>query len=130
MSFFVDCVYSASIDALYSTKGNKMINQKIVSSLHGDKYNMWLVVREVDVQKLGLNKNDFTHYSRTTVHPRYGSIFALDQDVDFSKFTKACKQQNIELYINQTEKADNLHQIRDWASIELIQDHAEKLRCM
>ena len=115
---------------MYSTKGNKMINQKIVSSLHGDKYNMWLVVREVDVQKLGLNKNDFTHYSRTTVHPRYGSIFALDQDVDFRKFTKACKQQNVELYINQTEKADNLHQIRDWASIELIQDHAEKLRCM
>ena len=107
-----------------------MINQKIVSSLQGDKYNMWLVVREVDVQKLGLNKNDFTHYSRTSVHPRYGSIFALDQDVDCDKFKKACKQHNVELYINQTEKADQLHQIRDWSSIELIQDHAQKLRCM
>jgi len=107
-----------------------MIKQKIASSLQGDKYNMWLVVREVDVQKIGLNKNDFTHYSRTTVHPRYGSIFALDQDVDFNKFTKACKRQNIELHINQTEIADNLHQIRDWASIELIQDHAQKLRAL
>ena len=107
-----------------------MITNKMFSSLHGDKYNMWLVVREVDVQKLGLNKNDFTHYSRTSVHPRYGSIFALDQDVDFRKFTKACKQQNIELHINQNTKADNLHQIRDWASIELIQDHAQKLRAL
>ncbi|MBC18489.1 MAG: hypothetical protein CL942_15740 [Desulfovibrio sp.] len=107
-----------------------MINQKIVSSLQGDKYNMWLVVREVDVQKLGLNKNDFTHYSRTTVHPRYGSVFALDQDVDFKKFTDACKQHNVELYISQPEKADNLHQIRDWSSIELIQDHAQNLRAL
>ncbi len=123
------CLQCVDRRSVIAQKETKMINQ-IVSSLQGDQWNMWLVVREVDVQKIGLNKNDFTHYSRTTVHPRYGSVFALDQDVDCNKFKKACKQHNVQLHISHTEKADNLHQIRDWASIELIQDHAEKLRCM
>ena len=107
-----------------------MIKQKINTSMQGDQWNAWLVVREVDVKKLGLDKNCFTHYSRTTVLQKYGSVFALDQDVDFNTFKKACKRLDIDLYIDQPLKTKELHQIRDWASIEIIQDHAEKLRAM
>ena len=107
-----------------------MIKNEMITRFEGDQWNRWLVVREVDVQKVGLTKNDFSHDSRTTVLPRWGSVFALDQDKDFETFKKACKQSKVFLRIHNYDLCDGLHQIRDWASIELIQDHAERLRAL
>lgn len=107
-----------------------MIKNEMITRFEGDQWNRWLVVREVDVQKVGLTKNDFSHDSRTTVLPRWGSVFALDQDKDFETFKKACKQSKVFLRIQNYDQCDGLHQIRDWASIELIQDHAERLRAL
>lgn len=107
-----------------------MMKNEMITRYEGDQWNRWLVVREVDIQKVGLNKNDFTYNSRATVLPRLGSVFALDQGKDFETFKRACKQSKVFLTIRNYDQCDGLHQIRDWASIEILQDHAQKLRAM
>jgi hypothetical protein len=91
-------------------KGYQMINVEV----HTDGGHSWLVLSEVDAQRVGLNANDLSPYSYYTVINGC-SIWAIEHCMDAQTFIDCAGETHAVSY---TEHHDgNWSPIRQWASI-------------
>lgn len=77
----------------------------------------WLIVAADDVQQVGLTAKDFSAFSYASeIDGRM--MFALEEDMDASRFYSASIRQGIEWNVRETQSAWS--DVRSWPSIERI----------
>lgn len=90
----------------------------IMTEYHYDASHAWLLVAEVDAQRVGLTANDVSPYSYCTVINGQ-SLWALEEDLDARTFFARTK----DFETSESKHCDgNWSPIRNWASIATLHD--------
>jgi len=90
----------------------------IMTEYHHDGGHGWLLIAEVDCQRVGLTANDVSPYSYCTVI-NGRSVWALERGMDCAEFLKRAEGHER----SETDHFDgNYSPIRQWASIATLHD--------
>ena len=88
---------------------------------HQDASHGWLVIREIDVRKLGLTANDFSSFSYFRVIDGV-TYFALEEDADAYRLMSAAKRMGIDPEIEDVDDGYT-SMIRLWSGLEHLKSH-------